>query len=455
MNEIKKYVVNTPSCFEVDTNFDDLRYMKVKIAMMHSGKNLNRSYFSKEVIENAKDTFKNIPVLASIVETDNGLDYNSHDMHIEEDKFNEGSNRIIYDENIVGIIPESNNFELILDDKSGNYYVYVDALLYRDYGNYCCDILQNRGGTTDVSAEISCEDVSFSVEEDYYVIGKMYACGVTLLGSNVNPGMKNAHATQFAKSNSFDEMISDVEVVLKNYYSKQIGEEVNIMEDKNNNESNIETRSINNCIISREKKEDSYKITYELSHDDIRIALYNLISVFENEDNDWYYITDIYDDYFIMHSYDTQIYYGCKYSVDENDNVALSGNRYRLYKMFVTDEEKTQIEELRKNFETVSAELEEYKVKEENDLKENLLKSDDYASINDTEEFQSIKDNIDTFSYNELHNKCDEILLSFAKSGRLIDVAETTETKTPKKVLFSSIKSKKKSRYGNLFNMND
>ena len=82
---------------------------------MHTGINRNKSRFSKKTVEKAKDTFKNIPILADIVKITNEdgtvtYDYQTHGMHEEDDAFNEGQKRIIYDEKIVGVVPETNNF---------------------------------------------------------------------------------------------------------------------------------------------------------------------------------------------------------------------------------------------------------------------------------------------------------------------------------------------------------
>ena len=196
-------IVKTPSIFKVDQSFDDDRFMRVRIAVMHSGENLNKSSFSTDVIKEAKDSFANIPVLANIVEyTDNDgethYDYSGHDAHIEEDVFNNGEYRLIYDEKAVGVIPETNNFEIVHDDESGRDYVYVDAYLYKEYGNYATDILESRGGKTDVSAEIYTDEISFDAKNQIVIVNKMRMSGVTLLGEDVAPAMKGANATTFS-----------------------------------------------------------------------------------------------------------------------------------------------------------------------------------------------------------------------------------------------------------------
>lgn len=224
----EKHIIQTPSLFKVDDSFQDERFMKVRIAAMHSGKNLNQSKFSTSVIRAAKDSFANIPILANIIVTtdedgNQHMDYGSHDMHIEDDFFNADHQRIIYDEKVVGVVPEQNNFELIRDEETGNDYAWVDALIYRDYGNYCADILESRGGSTSVSAEISCEEISYDSKDKALQVNKMKMCAITLLGEDVKPGMAKAHATAFSiDDDSREKQIIDIMQELKESLDKYI-----------------------------------------------------------------------------------------------------------------------------------------------------------------------------------------------------------------------------------------
>lgn len=93
-----KQIVKTPSMFKVDDKFDDERFMRVRIAVMHSGINLNKSSFETKVIKSAKDSFANIPILANVIaykdEDGNTVwDYGGHDGDIVEDPFHEGEYR--------------------------------------------------------------------------------------------------------------------------------------------------------------------------------------------------------------------------------------------------------------------------------------------------------------------------------------------------------------------------
>lgn len=199
----EKQIIYSPLLFSKDNSFDDDRFMKVRIAAMHDGINRNNSNFSIDTIKDAEETFKNIPILANVVkykdkDGNETLDYGGHDFHIEADAFNEDETRLIYDEKVVGVVPESNNFEIIYDSDTGKNYVWVDALLYRDYGNYVCDILESREGKTDVSMEIICDDMSYSTKDNSLHVGSMTASAITMLGANVEPAMKNAHIESYS-----------------------------------------------------------------------------------------------------------------------------------------------------------------------------------------------------------------------------------------------------------------
>lgn len=199
----ERYIVQTPSLFQVDETFDDPRFMKVRIAAMHSGENYNRSTFETKVLKASKNSFANIPILANIIKSydedgNEHYDYGSHDMHKEEDAFIEGEKRIIYDEKVVGIVPESNNFEIIHNDENNKDYVYVDALIYRDYGGYAADILEARGGMTSVSAELNFDKTSYDVKNKLIVVEAFTMYGITLLGEDVAPAMEGANASVFS-----------------------------------------------------------------------------------------------------------------------------------------------------------------------------------------------------------------------------------------------------------------
>ena len=233
---LSKQIIKTTSLFKKDEEFNDERFMRVRVAAMHTGINRNNSRFSKECVLKAKNTFANIPILADVqmFTDENGkqvIDYRGHSMHIEDDVFNKDEKRIFYDEKVVGLVPETNNFELIYDEDTKEYYVWVDALLYREYGNYACDVLESRGGKTDVSMEISCADLSYSSTDKCLDVGEMQACGLTLLGADVTPGMAKAHAEVFSmnednRQKQLFAIIQELKESLDNYILANANEKI-------------------------------------------------------------------------------------------------------------------------------------------------------------------------------------------------------------------------------------
>lgn len=264
---LSKQIIHTTSLFKKDEEFNDERFMRVRVAAMHTGINRNNSRFSKECIEKAKDTFANIPILADVqmFTDENGkqvIDYRGHSMHIEDDAFNENEKRMIYDEKVVGLVPETNNFELIYDEESKEYYVWVDALLYREYGNYACDVLESRGGKTDVSMEIGCADLSYSSTDKCLDVGEMMACGLTLLGADVTPGMAKAHAEVFSmnednRQKQLFAIIQELKESLDNY----------ILANANENFEEGRTKTVDETKIVEEVTEILEEVTEETTEE--------------------------------------------------------------------------------------------------------------------------------------------------------------------------------------------
>lgn len=199
-----------------------------------------------------------------------------------------------------------------------------------------------------------------------------------------------------------------------------------------------------------EQKENLVK-TFEISHEDIRYALYNLLVSYEEMDNDWFWISNIYDSYFVYENWDGTKVYRQNYLVDE-DNVSFDGERIELFKELLTASEKAELEAMRANYSAIESQLREYQLKEENSIKDALFTSDDYSSISDKEEFKALADNHAEYSVDELKSKLDSIILDYAKKGSLNFSIESEKKNIHMTKLPIQKKANKKGRYGNLFN---
>ena len=159
--------------------------------------------------------------------------------------------------------------------------------------------------------------------------------------------------------------------------------------------------------------------TFELSHEDVRSALYTLLAPYEENDNDWYWIVSVYDDHFVYQGMMGN-YWGQKYTTD-GDNVAFDGERYELYVEFLTQSEKTQLESMRSNYSSVVEELNKYKEAEDIADKMSIFDDESYSDYLETDEFKELmsEDTLKKFSKEELQVKADAALGKLVKKNKV------------------------------------
>lgn len=240
-------------------------------------------------------------------------------------------------------------------------------------------------------------------------------------------------------------------------------------DDSEDDEDNQEIKEDNACGSgsgSKKKKKKNnlenppMERTYEISHDDIRYALYNLLSSYEESDNECYYITGVYDSYFVYESWNGGKIYGQKYTTN-NDNVAFDGERYILHKEYLTDSEYAELQSMRSNYSS----LKEFKeTTEKNELhaqREEILYSEKYSVISEknsdgvyaNEAFAKLVSEMDNYSLADLEKEAKVILADFVTSNQTFAVDSKPDKPSIQKKIFTNPESKatKKSRYGNLF----
>ena len=195
--------------------------------------------------------------------------------------------------------------------------------------------------------------------------------------------------------------------------------------------------------------------TFEISHDDIRYALYNLLASYEDADNEWYYITGVYDSYFVYESWDGGKIYGQKYTKD-NDNVAFDGERYTLHKEYLTDSEYAEIQNMRADYSSIVEELNTYKSAKVFADKMTVFDDEAYAEYLDTDEFKALmsEESVNQYSKEELSEKADATLGKLVKKNKTFSFAgETPQKKHVNRVAFNAEKETEETYkpYGDLF----
>ena len=253
----------------------------------------------------------------------------------------------------------------------------------------------------------------------------------------------------------FAEMFEDEE--LKN----DDGEGADNGEGEGDNDSESITTEEEACGKKKKKcsidENGNMSVSFEISHEDIRGALFNLLDIYEEEDNEWYWITNVYDDYFIFENWDGNKLYKQSYSVD-GDNVALSGDRQEVFKMILTESEKLAIEKMREEYAALEAKYNELKTFKDNyDAAELKAKKDaifarsEYSVLTEDEAFKTLVADAEKYSVDEVEAKAKAIFADYViKTGTFS--AKDDGEKKPKVLGFNFNKKETKSGpYGNLF----
>lgn len=196
--------------------------------------------------------------------------------------------------------------------------------------------------------------------------------------------------------------------------------------------------------------------TVELSHDDIRNALYTLIRQYENDD-EYFYIREVFDSYFVMQDWWNNKIYKQNYAVD-GENVNLEGDRIEVFEILVTKEEKDALDALKVDYASLEAkynELVQFKADTEaaalQAKKDAVFADEKYKDVVNTKAFQKLISNSKDYSVEECTQKADEILDDF--STYAVNFAAADEGQKPQTLglNFNAKPSKKKSAYGGLF----
>lgn len=198
--------------------------------------------------------------------------------------------------------------------------------------------------------------------------------------------------------------------------------------------------------------------TFEISHEDVRYALYSLLGSFEEMDNEWYWISNVYDSYFVYENWEGTKIYRQDYSKD-GDNVAFENERVELFKELLTASEKAELDAMRSNY----AALKEFKENvEKNELtaqKNELINSEKYAVIAEKNEegkytneaFAKLVSEMDNYSLAELETQIKVIHSDFMAENSNFSTKPESKMGSVKVFANPNKKAKPKKRYGNLF----
>ena len=207
------------------------------------------------------------------------------------------------------------------------------------------------------------------------------------------------------------------------------------------------------CSINTEDN----TIEFELSFDEIRMALYSLINGDTNEDS-YSWICEVYDGHFVYQKESwTGDTYECKYYKQnyskDGDNVSLSGDAVEVFSTFVTESERTALDMMRTQYEELKKFHDDTIAAQEQSQKDEIFNDEKYSILSENEKFAELKKDSAKFSVSEIEEKCKVIFAEEVMAkGNYSASGEHTENK-PKKIGFNfNEKPKKAQAYAGLFN---
>lgn len=507
----------------------DSDLLAVHLQACHTGKNDNKCFVSNETMTAALPSLINKPILGFIYKDDEGeFQFREHDRHKEDGE-------IVYDEQMVGFLPESCNPKIVYDEVKKKDYVEVDGYIVENYTK-AADILR-REQECAVSVEMAVNEMQYDAKEKILNITDFIFTGVTILGrfedgTKVKEGMagsnikiKNAEvsfAEQQAKLEEMAKQIAEIQQSLAIDNSEKGGEqglmkfdELLAKYNKTAEDITFETEGLSDEELEKafakafaveeepaeegegegevdepaadsEPKEEGEPVVedptaevpeddkdaapsasedngdagvitaslkvgekeFSLNIDEKYTAISNLVNMTYGGEDDWFGVT-FYDEdgYVIMQSWCTGDAY--RQNVERNgDTYALVGERVAVQSVWVTEDEKTQLDSMRNSYNDIQSRLQHY---EDESSKMDVLNGEEYAGVRDSEEFEKLME-IDAhfeLSVDEVKSQADSILLNAAKTNSLKFADQNVQT-TRKAFQLKSNKSS--GRYGNMFN---
>ena len=217
---MKKFSIPSKFSLSNDFSLNNPDFHLVKLRIMSSGENYNGSSFTIDSLNKAKDSVAYTPILANIVEREDGeLDANGHDVDFEMKADYKGnvSFKETYVERPVGVFL-NNSTEIKYDEENDVNYIQAYGIIWKTYSSMY-DILK-RDEVKDVSVEIEVINGQFR-DDGYYEIQEYNILATTILGNGNLPAIENSRIEfNFSQDNDYRSKLEQVDILLQNFNKK-------------------------------------------------------------------------------------------------------------------------------------------------------------------------------------------------------------------------------------------
>lgn len=196
--------------------------------------------------------------------------------------------------------------------------------------------------------------------------------------------------------------------------------------------------------------DEKFVLKYELSHDDIRSALYSLLAA-TSEDGYYYtWIIEVYDNKFIYQDYIEDKFYRQDYSKD-GENVVLGENKVEVFNEWLSKDEKDALETLKADYSILKAFKEKYEADELKAKKDEIFGREEYSVLAEDEAFKTLISDAEKYSVEEIETKADVIFAKFVKTSGEYSAKNESKKVNTIGFNFNAKPNKKKQAYGGLF----
>lgn len=455
------------------------------------GKNRNYSHISKEAAERAFYGLDYLPIVAHIMQDEDGKYYiGGHDYELVIDDSQWKFKPLTVPVGVV--IANTAEYREVEEYGKAVTYVVVKCVLWTEHYPELLEAAYSDETYFSQSMEIEIKQ-SRPLEEDsnYSDILDFSFLKLCLLGLSDNPEHNTEPCfisaqvapTEFALDDKLPTLMAELKTMLDNYFEKQqkegvrmteemklqILEEFGLQADEFTIEEDMDEAAFREAVkaYAESKQPDApavdpvvepenFKLSYELSHDDIRRQLYALL----NGDSDRYeaWIVEVFDGHFIYEQYDENKFFDRGYTKN-GDEISLAGEPVEVFATWLSAEDRAALDALKNSYEGLKSdyealeqeceELRSYKsAREEEQHKANvdsLLA--DFSELANIPEFAEFA--VEAYKIHDLKEiecKCFELKGRFGKF-------EKTEPKEPKtvKVKVPAGESHDNDHYGDFF----
>jgi hypothetical protein len=163
-----------------------------KVRVLYTGRNRNMSIISKDAVEKALPTLKNIPIVGEFSEATN--DYKGHGGAIDLDSY-----KFIHTTKPYGVVPESATYEWEdvkgADGSTRQYLTIHGCYLWTGRYEEAFSVVENGKGQ---SMEIEVTDGRWDESQEAYQIDNFIFSALCILGDDTEPAFEDANITAYS-----------------------------------------------------------------------------------------------------------------------------------------------------------------------------------------------------------------------------------------------------------------